>query len=42
MLSRLKKRLFTILDAIEGVNSGNRSLMLSQSDFNQMKRIMVR
>ena len=42
MLSRLKKRLFTILDVIEGVSRTNQSLMLSQSDFNQMKRIMVR
>ena len=42
MLSRLKKRLITILDAVEGVKTADRHMMLSQSDFDQMKRIMIR
>ena len=42
MLSRLKKRLIKILDAVEGVKTSDRYMMLAQSDFDQMKRIMIR
>ncbi len=41
MLGRLKKRLIAILDAVEGVKTSGNHLMLAQSDFDQMRRIMI-
>ncbi len=41
MLGKFKKRLYAILDAVEGVKTSGNHMMLMQADVDQLRRVMI-